>query len=266
MKPSLTRRVARPPAAPKRSLSDTTVSPSSTPKTKEELAYRDLKVLILSGELPKDEFLSQRMLAERVNTNLSTVRTALRQLESDGLMENVPQWGVRIPAETEERLKDLYFMRGVLEVAAVRRLVQNRDSIDFTRIVEIARQCDMLARKLPDGIMEFSQLHFDFHVELAKESGSQLLLQHLNRIHFRSWLLWHGWRHWILQKPTRREAKRPRVGATSSTYSLANHEELVNMILSAGEDQVASMMHEHVYAGLEQELKELRKTDGRKAG
>lgn len=211
------------------------------PRTKEELAYEQLKLLILSGELPKGEFLSQRMLAQRVDTNITTVRTALRQLENDGLMENVPQWGVRIPEETEERLRDLYFMRELLEVGAVRRLVRNRDSVDVDAIMARARACDALARKLPDNLLEFSQSHFDFHMELAVQSGSALLVQSLNRIHFRSWMMWHDLRLW-------------------KRKDLVNHQRLVELLFAADEDAAADEIRKHIVGGLQIELAELRKS------
>ncbi|HET7033493.1 MAG TPA: GntR family transcriptional regulator [Casimicrobiaceae bacterium] len=211
------------------------------PRTKEELAYEDLKVLILSGQLPKDEFLSQRMLAQRVGTNITTVRTALRQLENDGLLENVPQWGVRIPVETEERLRDLYFMRELLEMGAVRRCVQNRDTVDVALIMAKAKRCDSLARKLPENVVAFSQAHFDFHLELAKQSGSELLVQNLNRVHFRSWLLWHDVRLW-------------------KRRNLVDHEKLVNVMFSTSEDDAAEAILRHIEGGLQAELAELRKT------
>src|SRR5262245_20504342 len=186
----------------------------SSLRTKEEQAYEDLKTMILSGDLAKDVFLSQRMLAAKVNTNLTTVRTALRQLENDGLIENVPQWGVRIPLETEERLRDLYFMRELLEVGAVRRLVQNKESIDLRTIKEKAKRCDELARKLPQSLVEYNEAHYDFHMELAKQSGSELLVHSLNRIHFRSWLMRHDVRLW-----TRKD--------------LVNHQRMVDVIFSS---------------------------------
>jgi len=213
----------------------------STPKTEEERAYEQLKTLILAGELPKDEFLSQRKLAQRVDTNLTTVRTALRQLENDGLMENVPQWGVRIPVETEERLRDLYFMRELLEVGAVRRLVQKRDSIDLKTIKEKARRCDGLARKLPDSLIEFSEAHYDFHMELAKQSGSDLLVQSLTRIHFRSWLMRHDLRLW-----TRKD--------------LVNHQRMVDAMFGSTEKAAVAEIRKHIAGGLEGELVELRKS------
>jgi DNA-binding GntR family transcriptional regulator len=213
----------------------------STPRTKEELAYEQLKALILAGELPKDSFLSQRKLALRVDTNLTTVRTALRQLERDGLMENVPQWGVRIPLETEERVRDLYFMRELLEVGAVRRLVQNKDAVDLKTIKEKAKRCDALARKLPDSMVEYNEAHYDFHMELAKQSGSQLLVESLNRIHFRSWLTRHDVRLW-----TRKE--------------LVNHQRMVDVIFSSPEKIAVAEIRNHIVGGLEGELAELRKS------
>ena len=213
----------------------------SAPRTKEELAYEQLKALILAGDLPKDEFLSQRKLAQRVDTNLTTVRTALRQLERDGLMENVPQWGVRIPLETEERLRDLYFMRELLEVGAVRHLVQNKDAVDVKAIKDKARRCDALARKLPDSMIEYNEAHYDFHMELAKQSGSELLVESLNRIHFRGWLTRHDVRLW-----TRKD--------------LVNHQRMIDVIFSSAEKVAVAEIRNHIAGGLEGELAELRKT------
>ena len=211
------------------------------PRTKEEQAYEQLKALILAGELPKDEFLSQRKLAERVDTNLTTVRTALRQLENDGLIENVPQWGVRIPQETEDRLRDLYFMRELLEVGAVRRLVQNRATVDLATIMDKAKRCDQLARKLPSSLIDYNEAHYDFHMELAKQSGSELLIHSLNRIHFRSWLLRHDVRLW-----TRKD--------------LVNHQRMVDVMFNAPEKVAVEAIRNHIVGGLESELVELRKS------
>jgi len=229
------------PASPAETTLPRPAPAKSAPKTKEELAYEQLRALILAGELPKDEFLSQRKLAERVDTNLTTVRTALRQLENDGLIENVPQWGVRIPLETEERLRDLYFMRELLEVGAVRRLLQDRDSIDLRTIKEKAKRCDALARKLPASLVEYNEAHYDFHMELAKQSGSELLVHSLNRIHFRSWLMRHDLRLW-----TRKD--------------VVNHQRMVDVMFSSPEKVAVSEIRSHILGGLESELIELRKS------
>ena len=211
-------------------------------RTKEEQAYEDLKAMILEGDLPKDVFLSQRMLAARVGTNITTIRTALRQLERDGLIENVPQWGVRIPVETEERLRDLYFVRDLLEIAAVRRIVQLRDSVDSQALREKAKLADSFARKLPENVIAFSKAHFEFHLEVARQSGSELLFYTLNRVHFRNWLLWHDVRLW-------------------KNRHLIDHQKLVEILLKEDEDTVVKYMRIHINNGLENELAELKKSN-----
>ncbi len=210
------------------------------PKTKEEIAYELLKDLILRNELPKNQFLSQRMLAEKVKTNLSTIRTVLRQLESDNLIENVPQWGVRIPEETEEVLRDRYYIRELLEVGAVKLIVKNRENPTFNKkaIIEKAEICDAISRELPKNINNFAQAHFEFHLELAKKSGSALLLQNLSRLHFQSFILQNAQRGWAF-------------GA------FINHTDMVNIILNGTEKDAVAFTIKHIRGGLESELQTL---------
>jgi DNA-binding GntR family transcriptional regulator len=211
------------------------------PRTKEEQAYERLKNLILAGQLPRNQFLSQRMLAEKAGTNITTIRTALRQLESDDLVQNVPRWGVRIPRETEEVVRDRYFVRELLEVGAVRRIIARRGSgtIDTATISEKARLVDEIARELPKDIDKFSRAHFDFHVELARQSGSPLLLLSLSRIHFKSIMLGNARRAWARGAPV-------------------NHEDMVQLILESDEPSAVEAMVSHIQKGLEGELQTLR--------
>ena len=107
-------------------------------ETKEDIAYGKLKHLILAGQLPRNEFLSQRMLAEKADSVVITVRAALRRLEKDGLVEGVPKWGFRIPQETEETVRDRYFVRELLEAAAARRIVGDHTEEDAVRLRRLA--------------------------------------------------------------------------------------------------------------------------------
>ena len=214
--------------------------PSSL-KTKEEQAYEKLKSLILAGELPRNQFLSQRMLADKAGTNITTIRTALRQLESDDLVENVPRWGVRIPIETEDVVRDRYFVRELLEVGVVRRIITRRDSgtLDAAGIAEKAKLCDAIAKESPKDIDKFFRAHFDFHLELAKQSGSPLLMLSLSRIHFKSIMLGNARRAWAQGSPV-------------------NHVRIVDVILNANESTAVEAIVSHIHQGLEGELQTLR--------
>ncbi|MFA7671970.1 MAG: GntR family transcriptional regulator [Sphaerochaetaceae bacterium] len=210
-------------------------------QTKEEQAYLELRKLILEGKLPKQEFLSQRRLASQINANINTTRSALRLLENDNLIENVPQWGVRIPIETEEIIRDRYFMRELIEAGAV-KLIMDRirtESLDISPIIEKAILCDTISREEPISIIKFADAHFDFHMELARYSKSNLILKNLERLHFHSLIKSHAERGWA--------------GTTT------DHKLLVDLMLKGNENEAKDAMIKHIRAGLNSELKYLQK-------
>ena len=161
----------------------------SVPRTDEELACERLRKALINGELPIGEFLSQRKLADIAGVSVVTVRSALRILERDGIVENVPRWGVRIPVETEVTLRDRYYIREVLEIAAVRRLVERSSASDAQLLRELAQRCDAA---IPGDLATFAEVHFDLHHAIALCSGSALLVETLDRVFYRTRLLFDG--------------------------------------------------------------------------
>ena len=206
------------------------------PQTSEEIAYEKLRHIVIHGELPSNEFLSQRMLAERVGVAVVTVRGALRQLENDGLIENVPKWGVRIPIESEELLRDRYFMREVLEVVAVQRMIAQRNPDHAALLREKGEKCDDVAKDDPDNAELFAGLHFDFHHSLAEYSGSRLLVETLDRIHLRSLMSRNAKRVW---------------GRGLTRFQ---HRQLAEDIFSKSDGEVEQLVKEHIRTGLKYEL------------
>lgn len=206
------------------------------PITEEELAYERLRQLIIDGELPVNEFLSQRKLADRVDTAVVTVRAALRSLENEGLIENVPHWGVRIPVETEEVLRDRYFMREVLEVAALKCILENDDSEHIEILFEKAKQCDRVEIEEPENLELFVRIHYEFHRAIAKWSGSPLLLEALDRIHLRSLMLYNARRGW------------------GRGRDRATHLKLMQDIVDGDWQHAKKVMRVHIRRGLQHEL------------
>jgi DNA-binding GntR family transcriptional regulator len=209
---------------------------NNSPKTDEEIAYERLRNLIISGELPINEFLSQRKLSEQVGSAVVTVRAALRSLESEGLIENIPRWGVRIPEETEEVLRDRYFMREVLEVAAMRRILNQNNPEHLKVLVDMAERCDQVESEEPTNMELFSKVHYDFHRAIAELSGSPLLLEALDRIHLRTLMLYNAHRGW--------GRGRDRV----------THVALMHEIMNGDWQHIKETMRHHIRRGLQHEL------------
>lgn len=212
------------------------------PKTNEELAFERLRRAIINGELPIGEFLSQRKLADIAGVAVVTVRATLRALEKSGLIENVPRWGVRIPHETEETITDRFFLRELLEVAAVRRTAERATAQDAQVLREIAAECDGLgADGRPEDPSDYAQVHFDLHRYIAECSGSPLLVETLDRSFLKTIALHSGRSHWV----------------PDAAYTVS-HKNLVEDILSGDLALAEHSIRQHIALGLQFELQALR--------
>lgn len=212
-------------------------------QTLEDKAYVKLRTKILHGELPMGEFLSQRMLSEQVGAAVVTVRSAMRRLEKDGLVESQPKWGFRIVSETEEQIRDRYFVRELLEVGAVECIVERRNPTDGERLLRLALRVDEV---LPQGndsnVGEFAKRHSALHMAMAECSGSHLLVETLERLNLRALMVYNATRAW----------------ARGSDRSPSYHQELIKAILSYDRDHAVEEIRQHVRRGLHHELEAIR--------
>lgn len=208
-------------------------------KTCEEIAYDQLKELILTGELPAGEFLPQRGLAQQVGATIVTLRSALRLLGNDGLIENVPKWGVRIPVDTIKSVTDRYYVRELLEVGAAEKLLENPTRDMQTELIGLAKECDRMAPDSPESYRGFAEKHIRLHLRMAELSGNQLLVQTLTRLNFRSMMLSNARNAWMIQL---------------EYLQNAHHENFIRELFSLPRAEALNTVHTHIRRGLRMEL------------
>jgi DNA-binding GntR family transcriptional regulator len=211
-------------------------------QTKEDMAYDALKRCIMFGELPQGQFLSQRMLAERVETTTGTVRSVLRRLENDGLIENVPRWGVRIPAETEETVKDRYYLRELLEAAAIRRIWKRDDPEELRILTTVAARVDAVLADPDPDVLTWAERHNELHQKMIELAGSQSLLEAYIRINMRSRMLLNATRSW------------ERIVADGTT----GHQIYIREVFAEDEEASVRTVVAHAHLGLKLELQAIR--------
>jgi DNA-binding GntR family transcriptional regulator len=210
---------------------------SKEPTSEQQVADR-LRYSILAGELPVGEFLSQRKLAELTGASVISVRGALRQLENEGLIENVPRAGVRIPQDTPSSVRDRYLVREALETAGVEKICGRLAEPAAAELIQTARELDRLAAENnPDSYAEFGHLHHGFHLLIAESTGSPLLVQMLRRVINPSLMMLNAARSW--QHPSELHQ---------------NHTELTEAIISGNSTKAVAAICAHIEVGLESEL------------
>lgn len=86
-----------------------------------------LRTAILSLHLQAGQRLVERELIEQLAVSRTTVREALRELESEGLVQVIPQRGAVVATLNQEDATDLYEARVAIEALLVRRFVERAD-------------------------------------------------------------------------------------------------------------------------------------------
>lgn len=143
-------------------------------------AYADLKELIQTGIFPPNTFLSERQLAEQLQMSKTPIRSALEQLELQGLVAVSPQQGIVVKDLSVREITDLFDMRCAIEPFVASRLAADKLSPDqYSRLALNLRQ--QLAAATSGDARAATRLDFEFHTLLASFLDNRELLAWLAR-------------------------------------------------------------------------------------
>ncbi len=148
------------------------------PKGGRTLSARALSALhdaILSGTLAPGTHLPIEDLAAQLGMSPMPIREALRQLDSAGLVENVPHRGARVTELSLVDLREIYEARLALEPLAIRKAAERFDHEDAARAREcLARLAKAQKAKDADAVWA---AHTDFHFTFYRRADSKWLLR-----------------------------------------------------------------------------------------
>lgn len=132
-----------------------------------EHVRQQLRMAIISGRFAPGERLNERMLAEELGVSTTPLKEALRQLDSEGLIETLPCRGliVRFDAEFAE---EMILARSALESALA---AQRADDDTRHRLREIVGQ--MAAATERGDVTDLIDLNESFHAEIHTAARSR---------------------------------------------------------------------------------------------
>lgn len=156
------------------------------PKSISDQIYEVLKERILLGKITLGERIIESSIAEDLKTSRTPVREAFQRLVQDGLVERVPQGGVRVTVITPRTIREVFGIRAVLEVYAVELACENIEAETIIRLKELAQQ----ARKLlsspeandPEGLIALWKINTSFHETIYRAAGSEHLLKLVDQL------------------------------------------------------------------------------------
>lgn len=117
-----------------------------------EMAYAVLREAIVSGALRPGQKLRQEALAEAMSISRIPVRSALMQLEAEGLVTFTPHRGSAVRELTEDYVRETYDVRTVLEVRALEKSMRRMTRERSARLLDLAERLD--AATSPDTFIQ----------------------------------------------------------------------------------------------------------------
>ena len=157
------------------------------PRSMSDQVYQILRESILANEFKPGDRLVELQLSELLETSRTPIREAIRRLEHDGLVERLPQGGVRVKPVTMESVRQVYGLRGVLESYAVLQACDRITEEDLTALDQIRQQAlELMNSKSMERAEEMRRLlalNTDFHDTLNHICEDAYLLKMLDVVH-----------------------------------------------------------------------------------
>jgi DNA-binding GntR family transcriptional regulator len=139
-----------------------------------------IRAAIADGEFVPNQRLVEADLSERFRASRATVRTALVQLASEGLVERVQNRGARVRAVSLAEAVEITEVRMALEGLCAAKAAERLTDADGDRLREIG---DAMRAAVASGdLLGYSELNRRLHnlvLELAGQSTARAILERL---------------------------------------------------------------------------------------
>lgn len=140
--------------------------------------------MILSGRLKPGQRVAERDLGALLKVSRTPIREALGRLVQDGLVESRPQRGHFVQAIDGKAVEDLYELRELLELHAIKLAVRRATAEDFAELDSLAEVLRKYDRDETQGEAELRDAQI-LHELIGRAARSQPLLEMLKRVYDR---------------------------------------------------------------------------------
>ena len=144
----------------------------------EDSVYRKLKTAIRKRYIRQGSQLVEVALAQQLGVSRTPVRSAIKRLEAEGLVNSIPNRGAFVITPTQREIEETFLVRAQLEIMAIR--------LTATRITQ--EQCqelrDLIQRETTvfdkNNLDEYYAANDALHLKIAEFSGNRVLYSYIN--------------------------------------------------------------------------------------
>lgn len=140
-----------------------------------DTAYATVKELIVSGELPGGELVSEGEIATRLEISRTPVREAFLRLQVEGWMRLYPKRGALVVPIAVGEAESVVDARRLVEAGSVRAFIADASARESV-VAALRENLQLQQRLAVDGTAaQFSAVDADFHRTVVHAGGNPLL-------------------------------------------------------------------------------------------
>jgi DNA-binding GntR family transcriptional regulator len=137
-----------------------------------------LRTAIYDGQFSDNEELNQVELADFFGVSRVPIREALRQLQAEGLVQNIAHHRTVVAGLTLPQILEALEMRAVVESHLLRKAARNFEKADLDHLRKICEETDLIKDYGSRWVLK----NWEFHRALYGRSNSQTMIDAVERI------------------------------------------------------------------------------------
>lgn len=145
----------------------------ANPTLVREHAVEKMRAAIATGFYKPGTRLVERELCDALGVSRTSVREAMRQLQSEGLIETGARRSISVSVLSAEDAFDIYTLREMTETIAIRRLVEHGDPKVLKRLQSAYKAIVKYAGK--GDLPALSEMAGTFYEEILEGAGSKVV-------------------------------------------------------------------------------------------
>jgi DNA-binding GntR family transcriptional regulator len=198
----------------------------------EDSVYRKLKTAIRKRYIRRGSQLVEVALAQQLGVSRTPVRSAIKRLESEGLVNSIPNRGAFVITPTQREIEETFLVRAQLEIMAIRLAITNITPQLVLELRDLIQVETTIFDK--NNLDEYYAMNDALHLKIAEFSGNRVLYSYINDLldRTRIFLILYDPFYKIEYCPTK------------------EHETIVDAIANGDPDRASTAITEHINSAI----------------
>ena len=223
-------------------------------------AYQHIHGRIVDGTLRVGTVVSELSLADEIGMSRTPIREAIRQLQVEGLVEQIPRFGTVVRQPRRQEIVESYQLREALESYAVSLTTECISASDLAMLKKLCERLQAVASDLKassksaldaEMMKRFLAADMAFHVVLIRGAGNSRIMKIINDMH-------------VLKRVFGVERQLHSQEIVDEAYQ--SHQQIYNFVEAGSADNARQAMARHIRMSMKQTLdhydKKLAETEG----